>query len=78
LNFQRVLPLVKKDLKKMIREPATLFLIILFPVILTLAFGASFGAIGGSQSTTYQIGVVNFHRKSLQYRNPEKPRLFQQ
>jgi len=43
----------------MIREPATLFLIILFPVILTLAFGTSFGAIGGSQSTTYQIGVVN-------------------
>jgi ABC-type multidrug transport system permease subunit len=43
----------------MIREPATLFLIILFPVILTLAFGASFGAIGGTQSTTYQLGVVN-------------------
>ena len=43
----------------MIREPASLFLIILFPVILTLAFGASFGAIGGAQSTTYQIGVVN-------------------
>ncbi|MDH5713300.1 MAG: ABC transporter permease [Candidatus Bathyarchaeota archaeon] len=59
MNFQRVFSLVKKDLKKMIREPATLFLIILFPVILTLAFGTSFGAIGGSQSTTYQIGVVN-------------------
>ena len=43
----------------MIREPATLFLIILFPVILTLAFGVSFGAIGGAESTTYQIGVVN-------------------
>jgi len=59
LNFQRVFSLAKKDLKKMIREPATLFLILLFPVILTLAFGTSFGAIGGSQSTTYQIGVVN-------------------
>ncbi len=43
----------------MIREPATLFLILLFPVILTLAFGTSFGAIGGTQSTTYQIGLVN-------------------
>jgi len=43
----------------MIREPATLFLIILFPVILTLAFGVSFGAIGGAESATYQIGVVN-------------------
>ena len=43
----------------MIREPAILFMIILFPVILTLVFGASFGAIGGTQPTTYQIGVVN-------------------
>lgn len=59
MNFQRVFSLVKKDLKRMIREPATLFLIILFPVVLTLVFGVSFGAIGGTQSTTYQIGVVN-------------------
>lgn len=59
MNLQRVSSLVKKDLKKMTRDPATLFLIILFPVILTLAFGAAFGAIGGSQQTTYQIGVVN-------------------
>jgi ABC-2 type transport system permease protein len=59
LNLQRVFSLVKKDLKRMIREPATLFLIILFPVVLTLVFGVSFGAIGGTQSTTYQIGVVN-------------------
>jgi len=59
LNLQRVFALVKRDLKKMTRESATLFLIILFPVILTLAFGTSFGAIGGAQSTTYQIGVVN-------------------
>jgi len=59
LNFQRVFSLARKDLKKMIREPATLFLIILFPIILTLAFGAAFGAIGGSQQTTYQVGAVN-------------------
>ena len=59
MNFQRVFSLVKKDLKKMVREPATLFLIILFPVVLTLALGASFGAFGGTESTTYQIGVVN-------------------
>jgi ABC-type multidrug transport system permease subunit len=43
----------------MIREPAILFLIILFPVVMTLAFGASFGAIGGTQSTAYEIGIVN-------------------
>jgi ABC-2 type transport system permease protein len=59
LNFQRVISLVKKDLKRLIRDPGLLFLIVLFPVVLTLLFGFSFGAIGGSQSTTYQIGVVN-------------------
>ncbi len=61
MNFQRVFALVKKDLKKMVREPATLFLIILFPVVLTLAFGFTFGGIGGSQSAAYQIGIVNMN-----------------
>jgi len=59
LNAQRVFALVKKDLKKLVREPAILFLIILFPVVFTLGFGASFGAVGGDQSTTYKIGLVN-------------------
>jgi ABC-2 type transport system permease protein len=59
LNSQRVFALVKKHVKGTVREPATLFMIILFPLILTLAFGTSFGAIGGSQSITYQIGIVN-------------------
>ena len=54
MNSQRILALVKKHLKGTIRDPATLFMIILFPVMITLAFGISFGAIGGSQSTTYQ------------------------
>lgn len=34
-------------------------MIILFPAMLTLAFGLAFGGIGGNQSATYQIGVVN-------------------
>ena len=59
MNFQRILALVKKDLKRLIREPAALFMIILFPAMLTLAFGLAFGGIGGNQSATYQIGVVN-------------------
>ncbi len=65
MKFQRVFSLVKKDLKRMIREPDTLFLIILFPVILTLVIGASFGAFGGTESTTYQIGVVNMNSAGL-------------
>lgn len=59
MNFQRVFALVKKDLKRLVREPAVLFMIILFPVIMTLAFGLAFGGVGGNQSATYPIGVVN-------------------
>jgi ABC-type multidrug transport system permease subunit len=59
MNFQRISALVKKDLKRLIREPAALFMIILFPAMLTLAFGLAFGGIGGNQSATYQIGIVN-------------------
>ena len=58
MKLQRVLALAQKDLKRMVREPAVLFLILLFPVVLTLAFGFSFGAVGGSQSTTFQVGLV--------------------
>ena len=59
MNLQIVSALAKKDLKKTLREPAALFMIFLFPVVFVLAFGASFGGIGGGQSVTYQIGVVN-------------------
>jgi ABC-type Na+ efflux pump permease subunit len=59
MKFQRISALVKKELKKTIREPAVLFMIFLFPVIFVFAFGASFGGVGGGQTVTYQIGVVN-------------------
>jgi ABC-2 type transport system permease protein len=59
MNFQRVSALVKKDLKRLVREPSALFMIILFPIILTLVFGLAFGGIGGNQTPTYQIGLVN-------------------
>ena len=59
MNFQRITALAKKELKKTIREPAVLFMIFLFPIIFVVAFGASFGGVGGSQSVTYQIGIVN-------------------
>jgi ABC-2 type transport system permease protein len=58
MNFQRVLALSKKDLKKTVREPAVLFMIFLFPIIFVTAFGASFGG-GGSGQPIYHIGVVN-------------------
>jgi ABC-2 type transport system permease protein len=60
MNLQRVLALTKKELKRIIREPAGLFMIFLFPIVFVFAFGASFGGFGGNGSTTtYQLGVVN-------------------
>ena len=46
--MQRVFALVKMELLKLIREPANLFLNLLFPAILTLVFGLAFGALGGA------------------------------
>ena len=64
MNLQRIAALTKKELKKTIREPAVLFMIFLFPIIFVFAFGASFGGVGGSQTVTYHIGVVNMDQGS--------------
>lgn len=59
MNSRRVFALAKKEWKKTVREPAVLFMIILFPVMLTVAFGASFGATAGSQPATFSVAVVD-------------------
>src|SRR4030042_5849845 len=59
MNGQRVMAVVRKDLKKIVREPAMLFLIVLFPLMLTLVFGISMGGVGGDTTQTYILGVVN-------------------
>ena len=46
--IQRVLALVKMELLKLIREPANLFMNLLFPAILTIVFGLTFGELGGA------------------------------
>ena len=43
--MQRISALVKMELKKIIREPAYLFMMLLFPLVLTLAFGLAFGTM---------------------------------
>jgi ABC-2 type transport system permease protein len=43
MNTQRILALMKMELYKILREPAYLFLIILFPAVLTITFGFAFG-----------------------------------
>ncbi len=58
MKVGRALALARKDWKRILREPAFLFIIILFPVVLTVAFGTSFGAVGGSQTPTFNIAVV--------------------
>lgn len=34
-------------------------MIVLFPLVMTVAFGFSFGAVGGSSAATYTVGVVD-------------------
>lgn len=43
MNTQRILALMKMELYKIVREPAYLFLMILFPAVLTITFGFAFG-----------------------------------
>jgi ABC-2 type transport system permease protein len=45
MNIQRTFALVKLELRKVVREPAYLFLMILFPATLTLVFGLAFGTV---------------------------------
>ena len=60
MNLQRINSLVKKDLKKLVRVPATLFLALIFPLILTGAFGFAFGSLGGTGGdVAYTIGIVD-------------------
>ncbi len=61
MNRRRVMALVRKDLKHTIREPASLFILLLFPVMLTLIFAVTFGGIGGTSTTTYQVGIVDLN-----------------
>ncbi len=59
MNVKRLRALAKKDLKSTLRNPATLFMVIIFPLILTLAFGLAFGAIGTGMESTYDVGVID-------------------
>ncbi len=64
MDFGRVLALVRKDMKKLVRDRGTLFLLILFPVVLTTVFGFAFGGIGDSGPQNFEIGVVNLDYSS--------------
>ncbi len=65
MKSQRVFAIVKKNILIVPREPAMLFFVVLFPVLLTLVYGVAFGAVGGGQSTSYKIGVLNADSSSI-------------
>jgi len=58
VQFQRVIALINKEMKKTVREPAVLFMIFLFPIVFVFAFGSAFGGGGGNQPI-YSVGIVN-------------------
>jgi ABC-2 type transport system permease protein len=58
LNARRLSALIKVNIKRIVREPASLFVVILFPIMLTTFFGMAYGGVGGTQ-TAYQVGIVN-------------------
>ncbi len=59
MNVQRIKALLIKDIKSLYRVPATLFLAILFPIVLTGAFGLAFGGGSAIGNSTYTIGIVD-------------------
>ncbi len=59
MGLRRVSALVKKNLKMFKRHPAVLFLLLLFPVIVTATFGLAFGGMGDGGVTNFDIGLLN-------------------
>lgn len=57
MKSQRVKALAKKEVRKIFRDPAVVFMVIMFPIVFVLAFGASFGGAGATQPS-YVVGVV--------------------
>ncbi|MEJ2252204.1 MAG: ABC transporter permease [Candidatus Lokiarchaeota archaeon] len=62
MNLERVYALVKMELKKIIREPAYLFLMLLFPAALTVTFGFAFGSF---PSATPGVSTFEFMAPGL-------------
>ncbi|MHA2073475.1 MAG: ABC transporter permease [Candidatus Hodarchaeales archaeon] len=59
MNVQRINALLIKEVKSLYRVPATLFMAILFPIVLTGAFGLAFGGGSVIGNSTYNVGIVD-------------------
>jgi ABC-2 type transport system permease protein len=64
MNRQRITALFKKELIHILKDPAYLFLVIIFPIVITAAFGISFGQFGTNSDSAYTIGVINLDAQS--------------
>ena len=58
MNIRKILALIKMELKKLIREPATLFLMLIFPLILTFFFGLGFAGMETGTPGVTQFDVM--------------------
>ena len=68
MKTRRILALTGKEFKKLIREPSILFLTLIFPMVLTLAFGAAFGSLGtGGGDSVYTVAVVDLDESSIEH-----------
>jgi len=59
MKIQRIKAIIMKEFRGLLKEPAGLFLIIIFPIIMTIAFGFSFGQIGSNGDPVYNVTVIN-------------------
>jgi ABC-2 type transport system permease protein len=59
MGLRRITALTKKNLKMFTRQPAVLFLLLLFPLIVTATFGLAFGGMGEGGVTNFDIGLLN-------------------
>jgi ABC-2 type transport system permease protein len=59
MNFQRVRALTVKEILRVLREPANLFMLVMLPLVMTLVFGVAFGGIGGGGDVQYGVAIVD-------------------
>ncbi len=59
MKIQRISAIAKKDMRKLIRVPTTLFMALLFPLLITGAFGLAFGGGSAIGDAVYTIGIVD-------------------
>jgi len=64
MKAKHIAVLAEKDLKRVVREPASLLMLLIFPLMLNLAFGVAFGGVGSSGPSDFQIGLVNLDASS--------------